>query len=238
MPTATAENPTLAPLMHSVNPELHKLNFRTLIVTSLIGGFFLIPLHEFGHVLCDWITGHPAAMSYARDYLLSGEKTPFLGLLGGPLFPLMMSAVCVILVYRGVHLSVTYPLAILGTLDRLVLYLAGVMPSDEWDLAHTLAWPPRTFKYIFMSCEIAILALIVLSMIRYRTGIKRSILAFVIVVAGFVTSAAFGVFVVDRYLFPEQHKKEFGMVCPHNPGASSVSDDLVVAGTRLALLTS
>jgi hypothetical protein len=52
-----------------------KLDFRKLTITSIIFGFFLIPIHEFGHVLFDWITGHPAAMSYARDYLLTGGNT-------------------------------------------------------------------------------------------------------------------------------------------------------------------
>ena len=202
MPIAIGENPLLESPVHSSNSGWQKLSFRKLTVVSLIGGFFLIPLHEFGHVLCDWITGHPAAMSYARDYLLSGEKTPFLGLLGGPLLPLIMSTVCVLLVYRGVNLNVFYPLAILGTLDRLILYLTGITPSDERDLAHALAWPPQTFKYIFMSWEIVLLALIVFTLIQHRTGIRRSILIFVVVVASFVATAATGVFVVDRYVFP------------------------------------
>jgi len=190
---------------------LRTINFRTLTVTSLIGGFFLIPVHELGHVVCDWITGHPAAMSYARDYLLSGGNTPFLGLLGGPLLPLIVSAVSVILIYRGIHLSVFYPLAVLGTLDRLLLYLSGNTPSDERDLARAMGWPMATFKYIFLGAEILLLALILLSLIRYKAGFKRSGLILVIPVASFVIGGSFGVFVVDRFLFPAQHRIEFGL---------------------------
>ena len=65
----------------SGNESPARIDFKKLTFASLIFGFILVPLHELGHVICDWITGHPAAMSYARDYLLSGGETPFLGLL-------------------------------------------------------------------------------------------------------------------------------------------------------------
>ncbi len=191
-----------------------KISYKPLTITSLIAGFFLIPLHELGQVVCDWITGHPAAMSYARDYLLSGEKTPFLGLLGGPLFPLILSAVSVVLIYLGIRLSVSYPLAVMGTLDRLLVYLSGSTPSDERDLAQAIAWPTTAFKHIFLGAEILVLALVLLSLIRYKVGIKRSVLIFVIPLASFVVCASFGVFVVDRFLFPEQHRIEFGLTVP------------------------
>jgi len=196
----------------SADASPRKINFKTLTITSLIGGFFLIPFHELGHVTFDWITGHPAAMSYARDYLLSGGKTPFLGLLGGPLFPIVLSAVFVVLIYRGSHLSLSYPLAILGTCDRLLLYLSGATPSDERELAWAIGWPMTAFKHIFLGAEILLLALVLFSLIRYRVGVKRSILIFVIPLASFIICASFGVFVVDRFLFPEQHKAEFGMI--------------------------
>jgi hypothetical protein len=194
--------------------RLREISFKTLTITSVMAGFFLIPLHELGHVVCDWITGHPAAMSYARDYLLSGGKTPFLGLLGGPLLPLILSATSVIMIYRCSHLSVSYPLAILGTFDRLLLYLSGSTPSDERELAQAIGWPTTAFKHIFFAAEILLLALVLLSLIRYKAGIKRSVLIFAIPLASFVICASFGVFVVDRFLFPEQHKIEFGLTLP------------------------
>jgi len=57
------------------------IDFKKLTITAFTFGFVLIPIHELGHVICDWLTGHPATMSYARDRLLSGGETPFLLLL-------------------------------------------------------------------------------------------------------------------------------------------------------------
>ena len=187
-----------------------KLDFRKLTITSIIFGFFLIPIHEFGHVICDWITGHPAAMSYARDHLLSTGDTPFLGLLGGPLLPLILSAVSVIFIYRQTQISIFYPIAIIGTLDRLVFYLSGMLPSDEKNLADIVGWNIYAFKYIFLSGEILVLLLVLISMIKYKIGVKQIILAFAIPILSFVVGAALGVFVVERYVFPVQFKIQFG----------------------------
>ncbi len=187
-----------------------KLDIKILTMTSIVFGFFLIPIHEFGHVLCDWITGHPAAMSYARDYLLSGGDTPFLGLLGGPMLPLVISAISVIFIYKRRKLSVFYPVAILGSFERLVLYLSGILPSDEKDLASMAGWNMSAFKYIFLSAEVLLLFLVFISLIRYKVGFKQAILVFVIPLLSFVVSALIGFFVVERYLFPVQFKIQFG----------------------------
>jgi len=187
-----------------------KLNFRQLTITSIICGFLLIPIHEFGHVICDWITGHPAGMSYARDYLLSGGDTPFLGLLGGPLLPLLLSAVSVVFIYRRNNLSIFYPVAILGTLDRLVLYLAGMLPSDEKSLAGMAGWNMYAFRDIFLSAEAVLLLLVLISLIRYKVGVKHAILVFAIPLLSFVAGACFGFLVVERYVFPAQFKIQFG----------------------------
>jgi hypothetical protein len=93
------------------------IDLKELTITSLVFGFFLVPVHELGHVICDWITGHPAAMSYARDYLLSGGETPFLGLLGGPALPIIVAATAVVLIYRGRNLLLLYPVAIQASID-------------------------------------------------------------------------------------------------------------------------
>jgi len=188
------------------------IKFKSLIISSLIFGFFLIPTHEFGHVAGYWITGHPAAMSYARDYMLSEVEKPFLGLLGGPLLPLIISAISVGLIYMRVKVSSFYPLAILGSFDRLILYLFGVLPSDEFDLAMKVGWNIHAFKYIFLSAEIFLLALVLLSLVRYKVGIKRSLLVFSIPLVSFVGTAAFGVFVVERFVFPVQYKLQFGLI--------------------------
>ena len=187
-----------------------KLDFRKLTITSIIFGFFLIPIHEFGHVICDWITGHPAAMSYARDYLLSGGDTPFLGLLGGPSLPLILSAVSVMFIYRQTKISIFYPIAIIGTLDRLVLYVSGMLPSDERSLAEMVGWNIYAFKDIFLSAEILLLLLVLVSLIKYKIGVKQIILVFAIPILSFVVGASIGFFVVERYVFPVQFKIQFG----------------------------
>jgi hypothetical protein len=187
-----------------------KLDFRKLTITSAIAGFFLIPVHEFGHVIFDWITGHPAAMSYARDYLLSGGRTPFLGVLGGPLLPLIISTVSVFFIYKQIKLSIFYPIAIIGILDRLVLYLIGMLPSDESSLSSMMGWNIYIFKYLFLSIELILLLLIISSFIKYKIGIKQAILVIVIPIVSFVAGAAFGFLVVERFVFPVQFKIQFG----------------------------
>lgn len=190
--------------------ESMKIDFRQLTITSIIFGFLLIPIHESGHVICDWITGHPASMSYARDYLLSGGNTPFLGLLGGPLLPLMLSIVSVVFIYRRTRVSFFYPIAILGSFERLVLYLSGMLPSDEKSLAVMVGWNIHAFKYIFLCIEVSLLLLIIISLIRYKVGFIQAILVFVIPLLSFVVCASLGVFVVERYIFPVQFKIQFG----------------------------
>lgn len=187
-----------------------KLDFRQLTITSIVFGFFLIPIHEMGHVICDWITGHPAAMSYARDYLLTAGDTPFLGLLCGPLLPLTLSSVSVVLIYSRKNISVFYPIAILGSIDRLALYLGGSLPSDERDLAQMVGWNIYSFKYVFLSVEVVLLLLVLISLFRYKVGFKQSMLVFVIPLLSFIVGALIGVFVVERYVFPSQFKMQFG----------------------------
>ena len=193
-----------------IRNERMKIYFRQLTITSIIFGFLLIPIHESGHVICDWITGHPAAMSYARDYLLSGAHTPFLGLLGGPLLPLILSVVSVVFIYRRTRVSFFYPIAILGSFERLVLYLSGMLPSDEKSLAVMVGWNIHAFKYIFLCIEVSLLLLIIISLIRYKVGFRQAILVFVIPLLSFVVGASLGVFVVERYIFPVQFKIQFG----------------------------
>ncbi|MFI5181503.1 MAG: hypothetical protein ACHQPI_08950 [Thermoanaerobaculia bacterium] len=187
-----------------------RLDYKTLTITSLVFGFFLIPVHEFGHVLCDWIAGYPASMSYARDYLLSGGRTPFLGLLGGPLLPLLISAIAVIQIARRANVSVFLPVAILGAIDRLVLYAFGMLPSDERDLAEAIGWNPYSFKYVFLSLELVLLLAVVIALMKYKVGAKAAAAIFIIPLVSFFVGAAFGVFVIERFLFPVQYKIQFG----------------------------
>jgi len=189
---------------------LTKINFKKLTITSFVFGFFLIPIHELGHVICDWITGHPAAMSYARDRLLSGGQTPFLGLLGGPSLPIIVAAVAVVLIYLGKDLSLLYPVSIQGSIERLSQYVCGILPGDEQDLAQLAGWGKYSFRNIFLGFEVLLLSLIVISFFKYRLGAKQSVAVVVIAVICVVVSAAFGICIVERFVFPQQFHIQFG----------------------------
>lgn len=189
---------------------LTKINFKKLTITSFVFGFFLIPIHELGHVICDWITGHPAAMSYARDYLLSGGKTTFLGLLGGPLLPIIVAATAVVLIYRGKNLSLFYPVAIQGSIERLSQYVCGVLPSDEQDLARLAGWGMYSFRNIFLGLEVLLLSLITVSFFKHRLGVKQSVAVMLIAIICVMVSAAAGICIVERFVFPEQFHIQFG----------------------------
>ncbi len=182
-----------------------------LTITSLLFGFLLIPLHELGHVVFHWLTGSPEGMSYARDYLLGNATHTLLGVLGGPLLPLVVSAAVVFLIYRSsISLSILYPIAILGAFERLVLYITIGLPSDERDLSGFLHWGNFMFEYIILSTEIVLLAFIVYSMFKYKFSLKTQIACIVIPVVSFVLMAAFGMLVIERLVFPVQYHLQFG----------------------------
>ncbi len=190
--------------------ENKKINLIRLILTSVFGGFFLLPVHELGHVICHWLSGTPAGMSYAMDYLLKGGEKTFLGYLGGPLLPLLISAICVILIYIGKgNLSVLYPIAVIGAFDRMILYIQGDFPSDERMMAGILHWNDHAFIYIFLSFEIVLYLLIIISLFRYKIKWIMKILCIVIPVAAFIGMALFGIYVVEKNIFPQQFKQQF-----------------------------
>ena len=187
-----------------------KINFKKLTITSFVFGFFLVPVHELGHVICDWITGRPATMSYARDRLLSGGETPFLGLLGGPLLPVTVAALAVVLIYRGRNLSVLYPVAIQASIERLSFYAFGGLPSDEEDLARLAGWGKYSFRNIFLGLEVLLLGLIFISFFKHRLGVKQSVAVFLVALICVVVSAALGICIVERFVFPQQFHIQFG----------------------------
>ncbi len=187
------------------------LHLRPLIVASLIFGFLLIPLQEIGRVVLHWLTGNPEGMSYARDYLLGNGVHTFFGVLGGPLLPLLVSAAAVVLIYRSsISLSTLYPIALLGAVERLVSYVTMGLPSDEFDLSMFLHWDGHMFKYIILGSEIILLGLIMYSMFRLKLKWQMQILCIVIPIVSFVVMAAFGVLVIERFLFPAQYHLQFG----------------------------
>jgi hypothetical protein len=197
--------------MNNLELRSNEIQYRPLIITSLISGFFLIPIHEFGHVIFHWLTGNPEGMSYARDYLLGNSHHTFLGILGGPLLPLLLSIIAVVLIFKHFgSLSILYPLAVLGAFDRLVLYITMGLPSDEKELSDFLHWNSFAFEYIILTAEIILYTLIIYSMFRNRIKIKMIILNFVIPIISFIIMTALGVLVIEKYLFPVQFHLQFG----------------------------
>ena len=197
--------------MNKARSGQNEVHLYPLMITSLLFGFLLIPLHEFGHVVFHWLTGNPEGMSYARDYLLGNAAHTLLGVLGGPLIPLVVSAVVVFLIYRSsLSSSVLYPIAILGAFERLVLYITIGLPSDERDLSGFLHWGNFMFEYIILSMEIVLLAFIVYSMFKYKFSLKTKIACIVIPVVSFVLMAAFGMLVIERLVFPVHYHLQFG----------------------------
>ena len=73
-----------------------------------------------------------------------------------------------------------------------------------------VGWNMFAFKYIFLSVEVLLLLLVLISLIRYKVGFKQAILVFVIPLLSFVICALIGFFVVERYIFPAQFKIQFG----------------------------
>lgn len=197
--------------MNNLKPVPQELQMKQFLISSLLAGFLLIPVHEAGHVIFDWISGNPAGMSYARDYLLGNGKQTFLGELGGPLMPILIAIVSIIFIYKQkVNLSIVYPIAILGCMDRLILYITGMLPSDERVLAGFMNWDAHVFMYIFLSLEIILLSLIVNSFKYFHASVKMKVLCFLIPLISFIVMALFGVFIIEKNIFPAQFHLQFG----------------------------
>ncbi|MGA3371163.1 MAG: hypothetical protein ABSC48_05315 [Terracidiphilus sp.] len=188
---------------------------RFLAVSAVIG-FFEIPIHEFGHVLGYRLLGVPATMSYAREILPPGEEQRFLGVAGGPLFTILVCYIAILLIYRRKWLTVAFPLAVIMSLDRIILYgmdwkqllvLRRAPGMDETKMAVLLGWNPF---FWYAALTLLVLLAWVLILFRLRYGVVRNIALCAVPAILYVAMAAFGVFVVERHLFPEQFRIQFG----------------------------
>jgi hypothetical protein len=183
---------------------------------SAIIGFFSIPIHELGHVLGYRLLGIPATMSYAREILPPGQPQRFLGVAGGPLFTQLLCCVGLILIYRKKYLVAAFPLAVIMSLDRIILYgihWRGLLVQhrapgmDETKMATLLGLNPL-FWYAALTLFFVLAWVLIFFSLRY--GMLRNIALCAVPVIFFVAMAAFGVFVVERHLFPEQFRIQFG----------------------------
>jgi glucan phosphoethanolaminetransferase (alkaline phosphatase superfamily) len=186
------------------------------LFSSATIGFFALPIHELGHILGYRLQGIPATMSYARESLPPGQPQTFLGVAGGPLLTLFLCCVALVLIYRNKWLLTAFPLAVIMSLDRIILYgiawrqllvLHRAPGMDETKMAGLLGWNPFSWYVAFTLFFILAWVLIAL---RLRFGVAKNTLLCVIPAILFVVLAALGVFVVERNLFPEQFRIQFG----------------------------
>jgi hypothetical protein len=121
------------------------------LFSSATIGFFALPIHELGHILGYRLQGIPATMSYARESLPPGQPQTFLGVAGGPLLTQFLCCVALVLIYRNKWLLTAFPLAVIMSLDRIILYgiawrqllvLHRAPGMDETKMAGLLGWNP------------------------------------------------------------------------------------------------
>jgi hypothetical protein len=187
-----------------------------LLVCSAIIGFFAIPIHELGHVLGYRVLGIPATMSYARESLPPGQHQRFLGVAAGPLFTQLLCGVALLLIYRKKWLVVTFPLAVIMSLDRIILYgmhwrqllvLHRAPGMDETQMAVLLGW---NLFFWYAVLTLFFIGAWVLILLRLRYGVARNILLCAVPAVLYAAMTSVGVFVVERNLFPEQFRIQFG----------------------------
>ena len=184
---------------------------------SLAAGFLAIPVHEFGHVIGYRLLGVAATMSYAREVLPPGESLRFLGVAGGPFLMTLVCFGAIALIYWKKWLPGAYGVAVVASLDRIVLYamqwrqlLVLHRPStgmDESRMALLIGANPFLW-YVVFTCAVIVAWTLIVRALRY--GLLRNALVCAIPVLMFVVGSATGIFVVERLLFPQQFHLQFG----------------------------
>jgi len=184
---------------------------------SLLVGVLAIPLHELGHVIGYRLLGVAATMSYAREVLPPGESPRFLGVAGGPFLTTLVCFGAIAVVYRGKWLPAAYAVAVVASLDRVILYamqwrplLVQHRPSpgmDESRMAALIGASPFLW-YVVFACAFVVAWTLIVRSLRY--GPVRNVLVCAIPVVTLVVGAAAGVFVVERLVFPQQFHLQFG----------------------------
>jgi hypothetical protein len=123
---------------------------------------------------------------------------------------MVLAAGSILLIYLKRDPLVFYPIAIIGSIDRLILYLMGTLPSDERNLADMAGWNITSFKWIFLTCEAVLLVAIAISFFKNRVSVRHAAIIVLVSLAGFVAGAAIGIFGVEKYLFPVHYEIQFG----------------------------
>lgn len=192
-----------------------------LFITVIIA-FFFVPMHELGHVIAGWLSGIPMSMSYAREYTLNGQaETAFLGL-GGPIFTVVLAYIGVFIIYKRKFLMIAYPFSVIMCIDRIFIYLIcffsidmktfleikGLPGMDEKGVAELLKVNPYTFFAIIQVLELIAIILILFSL---RYSLRKNLFIILLPVIAVIPMIYIGFNFVERNIFPEQYKMQFGM---------------------------
>ncbi|MBY8982656.1 MAG: hypothetical protein KGD57_06890 [Candidatus Lokiarchaeota archaeon] len=166
---------------------------------SLIIGFFMIPIHELGHVIFQFISGNPAWMTYAEEIPLTGYVDTPLGTLGGPLFSVLLAFLSVFFLYKKKYTEFFIPIALIGSIGRFPLYLLGA-GGDEGILEQYLNWPKNTIVFIFVGLGLLIFILSIYFISKiFESKKQRFIVCFIPFPLYFILGI-FGLFVIEPVL--------------------------------------
>lgn len=195
---------------------LNKQTWYYLILFSLLWGFLHIPIHEFGHAAGSWITGTPAYFSYAREIIPPGYKQSALSVAGGPLINLIISLIILIHLWRGGDPFIWFTLLFNMTMGRILQYaprfshiMAGNYPGfDETKLGVMMGIEPLWIYLILTALFLLVTLGTVLYLRRFSWKINLILVSTAVVLTAAMT--LFGIFIVEKHLFPDQFQIQFG----------------------------
>ena len=152
---------------------------REILIIILV---ILIPmLHEFGHLLGFVIDGVPATISYGMTI---SDRITFLGVLGGTFFNVILSIICIILIYMDSKRSKLWgTIGLASIISRLfnciIIFFIGIgfnttilENNDEGQLA-ILMGTNVTFQYIVFIGIYAALTLVIIKLIGDNKLIRK-----------------------------------------------------------------
>ncbi len=210
-------------------------------VSSLIG-FISIPIHEFGHVIGNFVTNIPTGMSYAREYTLNGQAESISGILGGPVLTVVLSYIGLLMIYRKRYLVFAYPFTIIMCVDRIYVYLwcfstmdikrylelGGLFGMDERGAAERLNIDPYTF---FMLIQILELVVLIFIIYHLRFVLKKNLSIVLIPVIFTCIMRYIGINFIERNLFWEQYNHQFSNPVP------TIKNDLIVGAILILAIS-
>jgi len=180
-------------------------NWILILAASILIALIAIPIHELGHVIGYRLTGVAARIAYEHTILPAGARFGLSGTAFGVLSTYIVSYVGIVLIYRKRWLLVSYPLAVILSLVRVLASinylirfhtLAGL---DECQMATFTGLNPYLWYVAFGALFVAAWILIIRSL---RYGILRNFLLCAIPASLYIVISTFCLYVVGKY-FPQ-----------------------------------